>query len=768
MARAGHRTLSKDRRAARHAIPIAFFIAAILFSVCQGIAPTAAENGAVGKVVILVVDRVGITDLPSKETPFLERLAGQWSSGLMVTRTGVREAGAEIDTGGEYVSLGAGVRARGAAESALSFDTEEMFTGSEGTRTAGEFYRSFTGSSPPQDGVVCLGFEQVRRNNELSGNGENVGLMGSLLADGGRKAAVAGNADDVSGPRRYAALICADSKGAIPLGEVGSAMTRAVPGGMGVYMTDMEHLFSESSRLMSAADLLVVDTGDTGRLDRESPYADESFIERERRLALRRVDAFADRLCGLLDLDNSLFLVVSPGAPVEARKQGNFLTPLIAAGRGFSRGMLSSDSTRRRGLVDNTDLLPTVLSFFGLDAPNSVIGSPMAVKGVGSIPYLEKMSAQLEVTRRARWPIVTGYFVLAFVLVILTAFYYLAERKKIKWPQDPGRLGRFIAPFAAVLLLGPLSFLLVSAFSYSGYLFPAFFCLIFCVVVGLASWRLLARQKRLDPVVFICLLTGAVQLIDLVSGGRLIMLPLLGISSLEGMRFFGIPNTYAGILISVALFGAAGFIEGDGETGKGARWSALSALFVVALVIGLGLFGANIGGFITAAATFLLFWLALSARSFDWKRVLAVPVVTALGTALVVFMDTLFFHSHAGKAATGGISRFLPMLGRKVAIQLGQVRFLLVPSIVLIVLVVAAAIWVRRPHSIWSGEWERERPLMAALFSLLIGAVVALLFNDTGFAMLGAMAVIVVIAICYYVATGELLQVGDPGLESPG
>jgi hypothetical protein len=233
-------------------------------------------------------------------------------------------------------------------------------------------------------------------------------------------------------------------------------------------------------------------------------------------------------------------------------------------------------------------------------------------------------------------------------------------------------------------------------------------------------------------------------------------------------------------LISVALFGAAGFIEGDGETGKGARWSALSALFVVALVIGLGLFGANIGGFITAAATFLIFWLALSARRFDWKRVLAVPVVTALGTALVVFMDTLFFHSHAGKAATGGISRFLPMLGRKVAIQLGQVRFLLVPSLVLIVLVVAAAIWVRRPHSIWSGEWERERPLMAALFSLLIGAVIALLFNDTGFVMLGAMAVIVVIAICYYIATGELLRVspestggpvgpaGDPGLESPG
>jgi hypothetical protein len=420
--------------------------------------------------------------------------------------------------------------------------------------------------------------------------------------------------------------------------------------------------------------------------------------------------------------------------------------------------MLSSDSTRRLGLVNSSDLLPTVLSFFGLYAPNSVTGSPMVAKAGGSIPYLEKMSAQLEVTRRARWPIVSGYMALALALLVLTAIYWLADRKKIGWPRHPGKLGRALAPMAAVLLAGPLSFLLVSAFSYSGYLFPALFCSLFCVAVGLASWRFLGRQRRLDPVVFICLLTGAVQLVDLASGGRLIMLPLLGVSALEGMRFFGIPNTYAGILISVALFGTAGLIAGDGSTGQGARWAALSALTVVALMIGLGFFGANVGGFITAAATFFLFFLALSVRRFDWKRVLAVPAVTAAGTAFVVLMDSLFFHTHAGKAVSGGISRFLPMLGRKVAIQLGQIRFLLVPSLVLMIAVIGAAMWVRRPHSVWAGEWDGNRPLVAAFFSIMVGAIVALLFNDTGFAMLGSMALIAVISICYYIAAGGFLR----------
>ena len=758
MVRAGDHPPSKDRRAARRVITTALFIMALLLSIWPAIAPAAAERGAPGKVVIIVVDRVGISDMPSAETPFLERLAGQWSTGLMVTRTGAGGSGEYVDTGGEYVSLGAGVRAGGAADSALSFNTEEEFTGSEDTSTAGELYRSYTGFKPPPGGVVCLGFSQVKRSNQPSGNEENVGLMGSMLADSGHKAAVVGNADGLNRPRRYSALICADESGAVPLGNVSREMTRPVPGWMGVYMTDMERLFAESRLFLSTADLLVVDTGDTGRLDREAPYAEESVIERERKLALGRVDALAERICGLLDLDDSLLLVVSPGAPVEARKQGNFLTPIIAAGRGFSRGILSSESTRRCGLVNNSDLLPTILSFFDIDAPISVIGAPMATTGGGSTSYLERMSAQLEVTRRARWPIVGGYFALAIALLLLTALFYLAEGKKITRPRRPERLGRFLAPFAAVLLAGPLSFLLVSAFSYSGYLFPALFCPLFCVAVGLASWLLLRGRRRLDPVVFICGLTGTILVVDVIAGGRLLMLPLLGVSSLEGMRFFGIPNTFAGILISVALFCAAGAVKGDEDIAKGASWAVFFALLVVALITGLGFFGANIGGFIAAAATFLLFFLALGARGFTWKRVLAIPVVTAVGTAFVVLVDALFIHAHAGKAVSSGISRFLPMLGRKVAIQLGQVRFMLVPSIVLIVLVVGAAIWVRSPRTVWSGEWDRNRSLMAAVFSVLVGAIVALLFNDTGFAMLGSMALIAVVSVCYYVASGDFLR----------
>lgn len=750
-----------DRRASWRALPAALFILILLLSFCPGFALAGGDTGAGGKVVVLVVDRVGISDLPSSETPFLERLAGDWSAGLMAARTGVMETGEGIDTGGEYVSLGSGVRARGAAASALAFNTKEAFTGSDGTRTAGQYYEEFTGFKPPADGVVCLGFEQVKRNNEPSGNRENVGLLGSLLGDSGRTAAVVGNSDGVNDPRRFAALICSDGRGAVPLGNVGAEMTRPVPAGMGVYMTDMEELFSQASRLIPAADMLVVDTGDTGRLDREAPYADESFIEKERRLALRRVDDLARRICGLLDLEDSLFLVVSPGAPGEARKQGNFLTPFIAAGRGFSRGILTSDSTRRAGLVANSDFLPTVLSFFDLEAPNSVIGSQMVTRGGDRVSYLQKISTQLEATRRARWPIVVSYIAVALALLLVTILYCLAERKRTKRPRRTEKFARFLPPITAVLLVGPLSFLLVSAFSYSGYLFPALFCALTCLVVGLAAWRLLKGRGRLDPVVFICLLTGSVQLLDLFTGGRLLMFPLLGVSSPEGMRFFGIPNTLAGILIGVSLFAAAGVL-GDGETGERARWAVLSVLLAVALIIGLGFLGANLGSFIAACATFIVFFMALSPRSFTWKRVLAVPVATAVGTAFVVLMDSLFFHAHTGKAVEGGIERFLPMLGRKVAIQLGQIRYLLVPSLVLIVAVVGMAIWLRHPRSVWAGEWERNRPRMAAFFSLLVGAVVALLFNDTGIAMLGSMALVTGSSICYYISEGAILVLGGP------
>jgi len=728
----------------------AVIVLAVMMSVM--LLQTMAAAGAVpakGKVVLLIVDRVGVGEFPGEETPFCAKLSRDWSIGLMSTRTDESNSG--YDTGAGYVSLGAGIRARGANDSRLCFNSRETFTGYAGDPTAADFYEEYSGEVAPESGVVCLGWQEVKRRNEHDDRDENVGLLGRLLAESGLEVAVVGNTDTGGRVSRLAPLVCCDTAGAVPMGDVSDRTVVYEPGWTGGYRTDVDRLLEESARLLTGVDMLVVQTGDTGRLYSEERNTDEEFLEAERREALRGVDRVARELYEMLDLESSLLIILSPEPPSSGRKEGNYLTPCVIAGRGLGTGMLNSLSTRTPGIVSNSDFLPTVLKFYGIEAPVEVSGSAMsAVEAEGALEYLRKLDSQLVVTRKVRWPVLITYVAIGLLVLVLAALCTPVLREKVGWPRGPERLARFLAPLSLVLLATPLSFIAVSAFSYGGYVFPMIFCCAFSVVVGLGAWLIASRRPRLDPVVSICLLTGGVIVVDLVMGGRLLMLPLFGVSTLEGMRFFGLTNTIAGLLIAVSIWAAAG-LAGGPPTSRARRCALMIALPAVALVVGLGVLGANIGGFITATVTVLLFLMVTSKRGLTGWRIALVGLITAAGTALIILVDTLFFRTHAGRAIIAGSGGFLPMIERKVSIQIDEISFFLVPSLMLLFTVVAAALWIRRPRSLGTELQKNDRPRSAALFALLFGGLIAVLFNDTGIAMLAAMMVVTTLALAYYV-----------------
>ncbi len=738
-------------RAARVGL-ISITVAVIMMLAFIQVPASGSTAGLKGKLVVLIVDRVGVADFPTTDTPFCLSLARRRSFGMMVTHTAERENGKEPDLGADYVTLGAGARARGALGAPLSFNSSERPAGYGGTRTAGELFRGFTGGSAPRDGVVCLGYTQVARNNEGAGTGENVGLMGRLLREGGFEAAALGNCDSLQKVVRLAPLVCCDESGVVPLGDVSDNTAVLAPGSPGGYRTRYARLLAESRRLLAASDLLVVDTGETGRIDRESGNMDPGLLARERAAALRRVDRFAREMTSMLDLDSSLLLVVTPGAPMEAREEGNYLTPFIAAGRGFGRGLLTSRSARRPGLVNNVDFLPTVLGHFDLAVPSGVVGSEMKTTNgpADQVGYLEDLNAQFGVTRKARWPIVVTYLSLVLLTICLAALCLPAASRRLGWPRDLGRAARATGVAAVVLLAGPLSFLVVSAFRYGGYTFPVVFCAAFTLVVGLGAWLLQRGRPRMDPVVALCLLTAAVIVADLSFGGRLVMMPLLGVSALEGMRFYGLTNTLAGLLLATSLWGISGLWGGGALERGAARWLLLLALLGLSFVVGFGALGANVGGFIAALATSLTFFVATSKRGFTLWRTAGVALATAAGTGVMILLDSVLAHTHAGKLVSGGGGGFISLVQRKLVIQFGQISFFLLPALVLMAAVVAMALWLRRPDSFWRKRWEEEKLQTATLFSMVVGSLVALVFNDTGVAMLGVMTLVTVLAMIYY------------------
>jgi hypothetical protein len=735
------------------AISVIFFL---LFCSPLPFSAGAPAGGFEGKVVILVVDRVDAQMFPSSRTPFCLELARDWSAGLMVTSTGERAmVGAE--NGAEYISIGGGVRAKGSSDAGLSYNSSERAGDADAQQTAGELFQAYSGEAPPPRGVVCIGFPDILAANEKADYGENPGLLGRALRENGMAAAVIGNSDVPDQRVRMGPLICSDELGTVPYGDVSADTMRQTSTKPSGYRTDYAVLIREGERLLREVDVLVVDTGDTARVDRATPVTDPDLLESERGAALRRFDAAAAEFASLLDLESSLLLVVTPGPPLQSRKDGNPLTPFIAAGGGMKESLVTSPSTRRPGLVLNTDVLPTVLEFLKVDVPADVVGSSMETvpaegRGTG---YLARLSEQLDSTRRARWPIVITYVLLAAVFLGLLVMSERGKRRSGGSPSGAARLPAVLSPSALVLLAAPLSFVAVSAFYFEGYLFPAIFCAALSVAVGLAAWGAERLTPRIDPVVMVCLLVSAVMTLDLILGGRLVLAPLLGVSALEGMRLYGFTNTLAGLFLACSVWGVAGlFGEKAGKPGV-PRWALILVLLAVSFVVGFGMLGANVGGFIAALATTLIFIGATTERGLTWARVVFITVATALGTGFMLLLDGLFVNTHAGRALSGGTGGVINIVQRKLFIQLGQIEFFLLPTLALIGGVVAVALWMKRPGSYWSKRWEEEKVQTAALFSLVTGSLVALVFNDTGPAMMGVMILISVLAMGHYLNRGD-------------
>ena len=720
-----------------------------------------------GKVVIIIVAGVTPEEMPSKYTPFLSSLAAKWSVGLMSCRTGDKEQ--DVVPGGpttEYLALGWGIRAGGAAGADLCFNSSEALGAGP---TAGDLFVSYNNIKAPPEGVVALGWRQVRLANDDSTGNEFAGMLSTMLARHGRKVAVVGNQDTSSQPSRPAALICCDSQGRVPLGDVSSDLEKGTSRAAGMELASESHIEAAAIRFIERADFLVVDVGDTGRTDSATPVTSEGTISAYRRAALTRADRIAATIASRLDLSSSVLLVLSPTAPSPEREQGNTFAPIIAAGKTFSSGRVTSGSTRRAGLVSNLDVMPTVLEFFGIKSPAGAGGMRIETTGSGSFATLKGDYKQIEWTTRARWPVMIIYLVLYMLTLFGGILVVLRTTRSVSWPENQAHLVAPLRFLAMGLVAAALSVIVISAVSYSGYIFPVVFCALFSIALAALAWWLERTRPLFDAITSLCLLFVAVMIIDLFTGARLQLLPLVGSTEMEGLRFFGIGNVVAALTIACAAWGSAGILRGSrmrhgGLLPKGARRGVIAFLVFVALVLSLGALGANTGGLIVASATFGVFLFAISKRGLTRLRALLIAVGTCVAVGIVTGLDALVFNTHAGKAVKGGFSEIFPIIAQKLKNHFNEIKFALIPAIVMMIVVVVLILLVRRKEGLMPRAWAAEPERMSALYACLTGGFVALFFEDTGVTMMGAMVVITTCAAAYY-SLARLPEIEDASMH---
>ena len=90
-------------------------------------------------------------------------------------------------------------------------------------------------------------------------------------------------------------------------------------------------------------------------------------------------------------------MILSPVPPAEEIGNNNRLSPISIAGKGVKKGLLTSGSTHREGVVTNLDIGASILSFFDLRPSPGQGGAPIYSiprdKGIeGIIRFNEKLT----------------------------------------------------------------------------------------------------------------------------------------------------------------------------------------------------------------------------------------------------------------------------------------------------------------------------------------------------------------------------------------
>jgi hypothetical protein len=417
--------------------------------------------------------------------------------------------------------------------------------------------------------------------------------------------------------------------------------------------------------------------------------------------------------------------------------------PLLALGSPVSRsGVMTSDSTRRAGLVAFQDVRPTLTG-----STRGTQGEPIRILGdADPLGFVGHLDEQVGALVTARTLAVVVYAALGTVALAASLAALLAARRR-GWAGAVAGPARHLARTLALLCLAmPSGYLIASAVAPTSWLAWLLLGLAAGIALAVAA-SLLARRPDsaraagqggpapsspgpagprgwAAPALLGALLTGLV-VADLLAGGGALARPLLGNSAFDGERFYGLGNGYfahalAGVFLVVAFR-------------RLPAWAAALLLAALAVVDGLPSLGADVGGALTAMLSAAAALLLLGRARPRPARVLWLAAAAVVAAALVVVGAAMLL----GETTHG--SRVAQDLGSDPGAALRTVGHQLSGNFGLLAanfwawwgpLLVAFAGWVSvRPPGPMAPvpEWVRWAVGVGA-----IGSTLLILLNDTG------------------------------------
>lgn len=445
-----------------------------------------------------------------------------------------------------------------------------------------------------------------------------------------------------------------------------------------------------------------------------------------------------------------IILVQSPPDPARIR-----LLTLAVRGVGGDGGLTSS-TTRRNGLVAASDIAPTVLERLGVKEPTEMQGQPIEGAPFQSAAELNEMNDRLSLIAGRRAPLGRDVIVLGGLFLILLL---LAGRLTGRF-EPTLRLAQRIVGLAVLWL--PL-FLLITAALRPSRAIEADIAVFGSIFAAWLTDRFVRWPRALWVPALVVLIAHGADF--LVLGGELTGESLLGSNPLYGARFFGVGNELEAVLCVSAVLGTGAALSGR-SIAKPARWFAAAGV-ALALYLGAGRIGADVGGVVFAAAAFGAAALYVAKLRLTVLRAVLIALIPILGLVVIGLLDAVSSgESHLTRTVfeADGPGELVTVFERRARASVEGARTNGVWVIVLLALALLIWGWIRRERVfaplVAPGEDPAPmRPFRAGVVGGFAGTIIGALANDSGPAIL--------IIGTIYVGMGVVYMRGRPGEHEP-
>ncbi len=700
--------------------------------------PAAARADVAGPVVLVGVPGVRWSDVSADATPALWSLLQNGAAGTLATRSVNRQA-CPVDG---WLAVSAGRRAA-AARSVPDDQSPDDPADDDAAPLCSPI-------PAPSDGAVpgWAGYVETAAGDVYDAR---LGLLGDALAGAGVSATALGPG---------AAVALARTDGSL------DAAYRPAPSTVGGYRTAAEG---------ATTDLLVVDAGAVRDPVDLSPADPDSG--RDSRAA--QVAAVDTRVAALLDgLPAGATVLV---AAIADSGLAAHLQLVAATGPGpqspYADALLVSRSTRQPGIVQTTDLTPTLLDLLSVPAPGGLVGAPVTALSGSPADAGERLRQLLDLAAAAQavQPLVPWFFNgLVAAQLVLYGAAALALRNGWGGPRHRGTVLAVVRRVAVLFAAVPVATFLANLLPWwrAGSDFAAVVGAVTLFAVAVSAVALLGpwRDRPLGPLGAVAGITAGVLAADVLAGSRLITSSLMGLQPVVAGRFYGLGNVQYALFATGSLLLATALADAALRAGR--RRLAVAVVVVVGLVEvvvnGHPALGADFGGPPSTVPAFTLLALLVAGVRVTWAKATAIAAGTLAVVAGLSVLDWLRppdERTHLGRfVATVLDGGAWQVVERKLAQNL-DILFTSVLSALVPVAALFVALVLMRPGS-WGASalaqlYQRSPALRPGLVSLIVMLAIGFAVNDSGTAV---PAVAATLAIPLLIAASvRVLERDGPG-----